>query len=121
MKNWMQHHYEDEADLELEVLRQVRSDVDRLEVHRENRCRHPGNKEEYPRFRQKMEEEQNRGRGQVQTAFEQVLAHEQATCDQRRESESRERQRYGREREEQIDFEQSEPYPMPMLEPDPPT
>ena len=68
-----------------------------------------------------MEEEQNRGRGQVQTAFEQALAHERATHDQRRESESRERQRYAREREEQIDFEQSEPYPMPMSEPDPPT
>ena len=120
MKNWMQHCYEDEADLELEVLRRVRSDVDRLEVHHENRRRHLGNKDEYHRFRQKMEEEQNRGRG-TQTAFEQALVHERATCDQRRESESRERQRYAREREEQIDFEQSEPYPMPMSEPDPPT
>ena len=63
MKNWMQHHYEDEADLELEVLRRVRGDVDRLEVYRENRRRHPGNEDEYHRFRQKMEEEQNRGRG----------------------------------------------------------
>ena len=121
MKNWMQHRYEDKADLELEVLRRVRGDVDRLEVHRENRCRHPGNEDEYRRFRQKIEEEQNRGRGQQQTAFEQALAHERATRDQCRESELRERQRYAREREEQIDFEQSEPYPMPMSEPDPPT
>ena len=65
-------------------------------------------------------DEENRGRGQPQTAFQQALAHERATRDQRWESESREHQRYAREREEQIDFEQSEPYPMPMLEPDPP-
>ena len=66
-------------------------------------------------------DEENRVRGQPQTAFEQALVQqrERATRDQRRESESRERQRYAREREEQIDFEQSEPYPMPMSEPDP--
>ena len=120
MKNWMQHRYEDEADLELDILRRVRGDVDRLEVHRENRRRHPGNEEEYRRVRQKMEEEQNKGRG-TQNAFEQALMHERATRDQRRESESCEWQRYTREREEQIDFEQSEPYPMPISEPDPPT
>ena len=72
MKNWMQHRYEDEADLELEVLRRVCGDVDRLEVHCENRRRHPGNEEEYRRMRQKMEEEQNRGRG-TQNAFKQAL------------------------------------------------
>ena len=120
MKNWMQHRYKDEADLEFEVLRRVCSDVDRLEVHHENRRHHSGNEDEYRRFRQKMEEEQNRGRGQRQTTFEQALAHERATRDQRRELESRERQRYAREREEQIDYEQLEPYPMPMSEPDPP-
>ena len=96
-KNWMQHHYEDEADLEFEVIKRVRGDVDRLEVHRKNKRRHPGNEDEYRRFRQKMDEEQ-KGRGQPQTAFEQALAHERATRDQRRESELRERQRYARER-----------------------
>ena len=120
MKNWMQHRYEDKADLELDILRRVRGDVDRLEVHRENRRHHPGNEDEYRRFRQKMEEEQNRGRG-AQNAFEQALVQERATHDQHRESESHERQRYAREREEQIDFEQSEPYPLPISEPDPPT
>ena len=65
-------------------------------------------------------DEENRARGQPQTAFEQALAQqrERATRDQCRESESRERQRYTREREEQIDFKQSEPYPMPMSEAD---
>ena len=119
-KGWMQHRYEDEADLEFEVIKRVRGDVDRLEVHREDKRRHPGNEDEYCRFRQKMDEE-NRARGQPQTTFEQALAQqrERATRDQRRELESRERQRYAREREEQIDFEQSEPYPMLMSEPDP--
>ena len=119
MKNWMQRHYEEEADLEFDVLRQVHGNVNRLEVRREDRRRHPGSEDEYCHFRQKMEEEQNKGRG-TQTAFKQALVHERATRDQRRESESCERQRYAREREEQIDFEQSEPYLMPMSEPDPP-
>ena len=95
--------------------------MDRVEVHRRDKCRHPDNEDEYRHFRQKMDEE-NRARGEPQTAFEQALAQqrERATRDQRWESESRERQCYAREWEEQIDFEQSEPYPMPMLEPDPP-
>ena len=75
MKNWMQHRYEDEADLELEILRRVCGDVDRLEVHRKNRRRHPGNEDEYRRVRQKLEEEQNKGRG-AQNAFEQALMQE---------------------------------------------
>ena len=119
-KGWMQHRYEDEADLEFEVIKRVRGDVDRLEVHREDKRRHPGNEDKYHRFRQKMDEE-NRARGQPQTAFEQALVQqrERATRDQRRESELSERQRYTREREEQIDFKQSEPYPMLMSEADP--
>ena len=59
----MQHRYEEEADLELEILRQIRGDVDRLTVHWENRRRHPGNEDEYRRMRQKLAEEQNKGRG----------------------------------------------------------
>ena len=120
-KGWMQHRYEDEADLEFEVIKRVRGNVDRVEVHRGERCRHPGNEDEYLHFRQKMDEEK-RARGEPQTTFEQALANqrERATRDQRRESELRERQRYTREREEQIDYEQLEPYPMPMSEPDPP-
>ena len=97
-KNWMQRHYEDEADLEFEVIKRVCGDVNRLEVHHENKRHHPGNEDEYRRFRQKMDEE-NRARGQPQTAFEQALAQERATRDQHRESESHERQRYARERE----------------------
>ena len=118
-KGWMQRRYEDEADLEFEVIKRVCGDVDRVEVHRGERRRHPGNEDEYLRFRQKIEEDK-RARGEPQTAFEQALTnqHERATRDQRRESESRERQWYAREQEEQIDFEQSEPYPMPMSEPD---
>ena len=50
-KNWMQRRYEDEADLEFEVIKRVRGNVDRLDVHRENKCRHPGNEDEYCRFR----------------------------------------------------------------------
>ena len=42
MKIWMQHHYEDEADLELEILRRVRGDVDRLEVHHKKQTLPPG-------------------------------------------------------------------------------
>ena len=117
----MQRRYEDEADQEFEVIKRVRGDVDRVEVHRGERRRHLGNEDEYLRFRQKSDEEK-RARGEPQTAFEQALANqrERATRDQRHESESRECQRYAREQEEQIDFEQSEPYPMPMSEPDPP-
>ena len=119
-KGWMQPHYEDEGDLEFEVVKRLRGDVDRLEFHREDRHHHPGNEDEYRHFRQKMDKE-NRAAGQPQTAFEQALVQqrERATHDQRRESESREHQRYAQEREEQIDFEQSEPYPMPMSEADP--
>ena len=47
LKNWMQRRYQEEADLELEILRGIRGDVDRLLVHREDRHRHPGNEEEY--------------------------------------------------------------------------
>ena len=86
--------------------------MDRLTVHRENRCRHLGNEDEYHRMRQKLAEEQNKGRG-AQGAFNQ----EQETRDQCRELESHKRQQYAREREEQIEFQQSEPY----LSPDPPT
>ena len=112
LKTWMQHCYQEEADLELEILRRIRSDVDRLTVHRENRCRHPGNEDEY-HMRQKLVEEQTKGRG-AQGASNQER-------DRRRESESREQQQYAREREEQIEFQQSEPYLSPMSEPDPPT
>ena len=90
--------------------------MDRLTVHRENRRRHLGNEDEYRRMRQKLAEEQNKGRG-AQGAFNQ----ERETHDQCRESESHERQQYAREREEQIEFQQSEPYPSPISEPDPPT
>ena len=114
LKTWMQHRYEEEADLELEILTRIRGDVDRLTVHRENRRRHLGNEDEYRRLRQKLAEEQNQGRG-AQGAFNQ----ERETRDQRRESESLERQQYAREREEQIKFQQSEPYP--SSEPDSPT
>ena len=112
LKIWMQHHYQEEADLELEILRRIRSDVDRLTVHRENRRCHPGNEDEY-HMRQKLAEEQTKGRG-TQGASNQEH-------DQRRESESWERQQYAREREKQIEFQQSEPYPSPMSKPDPPT
>ena len=111
----MQHRYQEEADLELQILQRIRGDVDRLEVHRENRRRHPSNEEEYCLMRQKLAEEQ-KGRG-AQGAFNQ----ERETHDQRRVSESCERQQYAREREEQMAFQQSEPYPSPMSEPDPPT
>ena len=85
-------------------------------VHREDRRRHPGNEEEYRLMRQKLAEEQNKGRG-----AQGALYQERETHDQRRVSESRERQQYAREREEQIAFRQSEPYLSPMSEPDPPT
>ena len=116
LKNWMQCHYQEEADLELEILQRIRGDVDRLLVHREDRRHHPGNQEEYHRMRRKMSEEQNKGRG-TKGAFDQ----EQETRNQRRESESRERQEYAREREEEIEYQQSEPYPSPMSESNPPT
>ena len=83
LKNWMQRHYQEEADLELEILQRIRGDVDRLLVHREDRRRHPGNEEEYHRMRRKMSEEQNRGRG-AEGAFDQ----ERETRDQCQESES---------------------------------
>ena len=116
LKNWMQHRYQEEADLELQILQRIRGNVDRLFVHREDRCRHLGNEEEYHRMRQKMSEEQNKGRG-AKGAFDQ----ERETRDQRRESESWERQEYAREREEEIEYQQSEPCPSPMSESDPPT
>ena len=47
LKNWMQCCYQEEADLELEILQRIRGDVDRLLVHREDRHCHPGNEEEY--------------------------------------------------------------------------
>ena len=72
-----------------------------------NRRCHPGNEDEYRCVRQKLEEEQNKRRG-AQGASDQ----EQATRDQRQESESCEQQKYAREREEQIDFEQSETLPI---------
>ena len=47
LKNWMQHHYREEADLELEILQRIQGDVDRLLVHRQDRRHHPGNEKEY--------------------------------------------------------------------------
>ena len=116
LKNWMQCHYQEEADLELEILQRIRGDVDRLLIHREDRHHHPGNEEEYHRMRWKLSEEQNKGRG-AKGAFDQ----ERETHDRRRESESREWQEYAREREEEIEYQQSEPYRSPMSESDPPT
>ena len=85
LKKWMQHRYQEEADLELEILQRIQGDVDRLLVHRQDRCRHPGNEEEYHRVRQGMLEEQNKRRGTIGT-FDQ----EWETHDKCRESESRE-------------------------------
>ena len=85
LKMWMQRRYEEEADLELEILQRIRGDVDRLMVHREDRHRHPGNEEEYCLMRQKLVGEQ-KGRGTQGT-----LNQERETHDQRRVSESRER------------------------------
>ena len=116
LKNWMQRRYQEEADLELEILQRIQGDVDRLLVHRQDRRRHPGNEKEYHRVRRGMLEEQNKGRGAI-GAFDQ----ERETRDKRRESESRERQEYTREREEEIEYQQSEAYPLPMSEFDPPT
>ena len=65
LKNWMQHCYQEEADLELEILQRIWGDVDRLLVHRQDRHCHPGNEEEYHRVRRKMLEEQNKGRGTI--------------------------------------------------------
>ena len=112
LKTWMQHRYQEEADLELEILRRIRGDVDRLTVHREDRRCHLGNEDEY-HMRQKSVEEQTKGRG-AQGASNQE-------GDRRRESESWEQQQYARDREEQIEFQQFEPYLSPMSEPDPPT
>ena len=81
----MQRRYQEEADLELEILQRIQDDVDRLLVHRQDRRRHPGNEKEYHRVRQGMLEEQNKGRGAIGT-FDQ----ERETRDKRRESESRE-------------------------------
>ena len=116
LKRWMQCRYEEEADLELEILQRICGDIDRLMVHREDRHRHPGNEEEYRLMNQKLAGEQNKGRG-AQGALNQ----ERETRDQHRVSESREWQQYAREREEQIAFEQLEPYLSQMPEPDPPT
>ena len=69
LKNWMQRRYQEEADLELEILQRIRGDVDRLLVHRQDRRCHPGN-EEYHRVRRGMLEEQNKGRGTI-GAFDQ--------------------------------------------------
>ena len=51
LKIWMQRRYQEEADLELEILQRIRGDVDRLLLHREHRHHHPGNEEEYHRMR----------------------------------------------------------------------
>ena len=85
LKNWMQHRYQEEADLELKILQRIRGDVDRLVVHREDRHRHPSNEEEYHRMRRKMSKEQNKGRGAKGT-----FNPERETRNQCRESESRE-------------------------------
>ena len=85
LKNWMQHRYQEEADLELEILQRIQGDVDRLLVHRQDRCCHPGNEKEYHRVRRGMLEEQNKGRGTIGT-FDQ----EWETRNKHRESESRE-------------------------------
>ena len=89
LKIWMQHCYQEEADLELQILQRIHGNVDRLEVHRENRRHHPGNDKEYRLMRQKLAEEQNKGRGATGT-----FNKERETRDQRRESESREWQQY---------------------------
>ena len=114
LKMWMQRCYQEEADLELQILQRIRGDVDRLMVHREDRCRHLDYKEEYRLMRQKLTEEQNKERG-----AQGALNEERETRDQCQVSESCERQQYAREREEQIAFQQSEPYLSPMSEPDP--
>ena len=85
LKNWMRCRYQEEADLELEILQRIRGDVDRLLVHRKDRHCHPGNEKEYHRVRQEMLEEQNKERGAIGTSD-----HEHETHDRRRESESRE-------------------------------
>ena len=82
LKNWMQRRYQEEADLELEILQRIWGDVDRLLVHRNDRCRHPGNEKGYHRVRQ-MLEEQNKERGTIGTSD-----YEHETRDKRRESES---------------------------------
>ena len=47
LKNWMQHRYREQADLELEILQRIQGDVDRLLVHRQDRHHHLGNEKEY--------------------------------------------------------------------------
>ena len=115
LKFWMQCRYQEEADLELEILQRIRGDVDRLVVHREDRCHHPGNEEEYRRMRQELSGDQNKKGAQGASDQERV------TRNQRRDSESQEQQEYARDREEAIEVQQSEPYPSPMSESDPPT
>ena len=83
LKIWMQHRYQEEDDLQLEILQRIRGDVDRLLVHKENRHRHPGNEEEYHRMRRKMSEEQSKGKD-AQGALDQ----EWETRNRCRESES---------------------------------
>ena len=61
LKNWMQHRYQEEANLELEILQRVRGDVDRLLVYRKDRHCHPGNEKEYRRERQMSEQQKGRG------------------------------------------------------------
>ena len=90
LKNWMQCCYQEEADLELEILQRIQGNVERLLFHRNDRRHHPGNEKEYHRVRQ-MLEEQNKERGAIGTSD-----HECETCDKRRESESREQQEYAR-------------------------
>ena len=77
LKIWMQHRYQEEADLELQILQRIRGDVDRLLVHREDRRRHLGNEEEYRRMRQKLSEEQNKGRGAEGTFDQERETHDQ--------------------------------------------
>ena len=83
LKNWMQRRYQEEADLELEILQRIQGDVDRLLVHREDRCRHLGNEKEYHRVGQEMLEEQNNERGAIGASD-----HKHETRDRCQESES---------------------------------
>ena len=83
LKLWMQRRYQEEADLELQILQRIRGDVDRLEVHREDRRRHPGNEEEFHRMRQKVAEEQDKGRGATGPFIqEQETRRESESCEQ---------------------------------------
>ena len=51
LKLWMQDRYMDEADMEFDILRRLRGDIDRVHVNRSDRNRHPGNEGEYRRQR----------------------------------------------------------------------